>query len=597
MAEIKFNMLEVDLTKGTSQVVDVTEDVKKYLGARGLANKLIWDQVPHGADPLGPDNLLHVGVGPLTGVIGDKTVFSFKSPLTGWAGRSTMSGYFGEELMKAQYNAGILLKGQARNPVYLYIKDDEVEIRDASDLWGKWKQETEVTLRNRLNEETGQIFGVASIGPAGENLVRFANITTEFVHSASKWGCGAVMGSKNLKAIAVRGMKGPLYADHEKVWELFKTYATSPEAALHKLTESRWGHTTSMPSLLRYADEGIKNNHLGYHPIVEASNNLDHYLKYYAWTDGCPGCAAACFVPFFKNSPRGAFGGEFRHDNTGGFNANIMLGYEEMTEISSLIDELGMDGEELGGLVAWAIDLYENGVITQKDLDGIDLQWGSVDTTCELLKKIAYRQGAAPTALAEGFRRAYDVFGKDSEWYAFEVHGCAGPTYDVRNKQGGNGLSYGTSHNGARMGSGLSSALREAATMCNFSMSPFAAIWGSDEEIAQSFLNPVCGWNVSADNIQDIKMRNFYFGRALSLREGYYPSTDDYLPPRAFDETITDKYGTTWVWDKDEFEAAKKEYYVKSLKLTEEGLPPRAELERLGLDFVIPVLEPMNAIG
>ncbi|MFH1487545.1 MAG: aldehyde ferredoxin oxidoreductase N-terminal domain-containing protein [Pseudomonadota bacterium] len=596
MTEIKMSLLEVDLTTKESRVVDVTEEVRLYLGARGLANKLIWDMVPQGADPLGPDNILHVGVGPLTGLIGTKTILSFKSPLTGWAGRSSVSGYFGEEIVKAQYNAGILIRGKAENPVYVYVHDDQVEVRDASELWGKWKQETEVVLRDRLNEETGEIFGVLCIGPAGENLVRYANATTEFVHSASKWGCGAVMGSKNLKAIAVRGTKGPLYADHQKVWEIFSTYAKSSKTALRKLSESRWGHSASMPSLLRYAAEGIKNNHFGYHDIVEKSNYLEHNLKYFAWTDGCPGCAASCFVPFFKNSKRGAFGGEFRHDNTGGFNANIMVGYEEMTEISSLEDELGMDGEELGGLVAWAMDLYEHGIISRDDLGGIDLKWGSVEATCELLKKIAYKEGRAPAALAEGFRRAYDIFGEESKWYGFEVHGCAAPTYDIRNKHVGWGLVYGTSHTGARMGTGISGMLQEAVTCCYFALPPFIQIWGSEHEAYRMLLNAVCGWKLSLDDVRDLALRSYYFNRCVSLREGYHPSKDDTLPPRAFDEPITDKYGTTWVWEKAEFEERKKKFYVEDLKLSEKGLPPRKELERLGLGFVIPELEKMDAV-
>ena len=124
MSEIKFSMLEVDLTQETSRVVNVTQDVKKYLGARGLANKLVWDLVPQGADSFGPDNVLHVGVGPLTGILGTKTVLSFKSPLTGWIGRSSVSGYFGDEIMRTQYNAGILIKGKAKKPIYLYIYND-----------------------------------------------------------------------------------------------------------------------------------------------------------------------------------------------------------------------------------------------------------------------------------------------------------------------------------------------------------------------------------------------------------------------------------------------------------------------------------------
>jgi aldehyde:ferredoxin oxidoreductase len=597
MTEIKFTMLEVDLTNETHRIIDVTDAVGKYLGGRGLANKLIWDMVPPGADPLGTDNILHIGVGPLTGLLGTKTILSFKSPLTNWAGRSTVSGYFGEEIVKTQFNAGILIKGKAKRPVYLYVRDNDVEIRDATALWGKWKQETEVWLRDYLNRQTGEIFGVLCIGPAGENLIRYANASTEFVHSASKWGCGAVMGSKNLKAIAVKGNQGPLYADHGRVWDLFRYYATHRQTALRKLTMSRWGATASPPNLLRYAGEGIKNNHFGNHEVIARSNHLEHQLKYQLWTDGCPGCAASCYVPFFRNNERGAFGGEFRHDDLGGFNANVMIGYEEMVEINALVDELGMDSEELGGIVAWAMDLYENGIITKKDLDGIDLKWGDAGAICELLKKIAYRQGRAPSALADGFRRAYDVFGEKSRWYAFEVHGCAAPTYDVRNKHIGWGLPFGTSHNGARMGTGIEAALREASTACTFAIPPFLQIWGSEEEVDRNFLNAVCGWNLGIADIKDIALRNYYFNRCISLREGYRPAQDDFLPPRAYDEPITDKYGTTWVWGHDEFDAAKRNYYTDTLRLTRNGLPPRDGIKRLGLEFVLPVLEPAGVIG
>ncbi|MBI4285232.1 MAG: hypothetical protein HY670_04960 [Chloroflexi bacterium] len=603
MSEIKINLLEVDLTNRTSRVLDVTEDVKRYLGGKGIGNKLIWDLVPQGADPLGPQNVLHIGVGPLTGLFGTKTILSFVSPLTGWSGRSTVSGNIGDQIMRAQYNAGILLKGKADKPVYLYVYDDKVQVRDAPDLWGQWRQKSEVQLIDRLKRETGELFSVLCIGPAGENMVRYANAITESNHSASKWGCGAVMGSKNLKAIAVRGTKGPLYADHAKVWELFKTYATSPITAARKLEESRWGHLASIPVLLRHAAEGVKNSHFGYHPIVEESDVLAHELKYHIWTIGCPGCAAACKVPFFKNSPRGTFTGEMRHDNNGCFNANILVGFEQMSEISTLLDELGMDGEEAGGLVAWAMDLYERGIITKADLGGIDLKWGSVEATCELLKKIAYKQDKAPAALAEGFRRAYPIFGKEAQYLAMEVHGCSCGTYDIRNQnpilKGPliGSLAYATSHNGARLGGGIQSHLNENATMCLFASPPFRAIWGSEEEAARLFLNAACGWDITADDVKEIELRSYYLNRSVSLKHGYHPQKDDYFPPRAFDEPIKDKYGKTWVWERAQFEKEKKGHYVGALKLTEEGLPPGDGLKRLGLDFIIPVLEPLQAIG
>ena len=126
---------------------------------------------------------------------------------------------------------------------------------------------------------------------------------------------------------------------------------------------------------------------------------------------------------------------------------------------------------------------------------------------------------------------------------------------------------------------------------------PFTEIWGSEEEAVRQFLGAACGWNLTVDDVKDIALRNYYFNRCVSLREGYHPAKDDYLPPRAFDEPISDKYGKTWVWEHAEFETARKNFYRDTLRLTEAGLPPRKELKRLGLDFVIPVLEPMKAIG
>lgn len=589
-------LLDIDLTDETTRITDASGDVARYLGGRGLATKLCWDLIPQGADPLGPNNILHVGVGPITGLVGDKTVFSFKSPLTGWKGRSTMSGYFGRELIYAGYNAGILIRGQASHPVYLYVCDDDIQIRDATNLWGAWKQKTEYELRKKLEQETGECFGVATIGPAGENLVRYANISTEWIHSGSKWGCGAVMGAKNLKAIAIRGTRGPDYHDHHQVWEIFTYYLHHPATATHKYRERRFGHTTSMPTLYQLGWEGIKNNQLGWHDICNQSNYLKHEMKYHIWTDGCPGCATACFVPYFNpNSKWGPVVGEFRHDNAGCFNANILVGYEDMTYIVPLLEELGMDGEEVGGLIAWTMELYDRGIITQQDLGGIDLSWGNVEATCALLKKIAYRKDLG-AILADGYKYAIPHIGQNCEQYAWQVHGCSCATYDLRGLPD-HALSYASSHTGARMGTGFDAQITESATICNFTAIPAREIWGSVNECARQYLNAACGWNLSLDDLQRIALRNFMFERCFSLREGYDPSTDNTIPDRAFTLPITNKYGETYVLDREWFNQALKSYYVVMLQLTEEGLPPRELLTELGLDFVIPVLEPLKGIG
>ena len=296
-------------------------------------------------------------------------------------------------------------------------------------------------------------------------------------------------------------------------------------------------------------------------------------------------------MPFFKNTPRGAFSGELRHGNTSGLCGNAMMGYDEVEEINTLIEELGVDAEDIQGHVAWAMDLYEHGIITKKDLGGIDLKWGDRDATMELIKKIVYKEDPAPAALAEGYRHAIDVFGEESAWYAWKSNANTSiPRYDVRNREHGMPHSYGTGHS-----AGIS--LYDSATMCLFSSFPYNAIWGPPNEVARIFINTVCGWELTPDDINDIARRNDYLSRCVSLREGYHPDRDANLPQRAFDEPVTNKYGKTWVWTKEEWEEEKKNYFINALGLTERGLPPGVDLKRLGLEFVIPALEAFDAVG
>jgi aldehyde:ferredoxin oxidoreductase len=537
--------------------------------------------------------MLHVGVGPVTALIGTKTIFSFKSPLFGWKGRAAMSGYIGRELVNSPFNGGILITGASERPIILSVLDDDVQIRDASKHWGEFKQKAEYTIRKELNEETGEEFAVAVIGPAGENLVRYANVTHEWFHSASKWGVGAVMGSKGLKAIAVRGKKGPDYADHGKVWEIFQHYFNHPAVKAKNYRERRFGHMTSMPNLYYAGGEGVKNNNLGWHEICEKSNAFKHELEYYLWTEGCPGCANPCFVPFYNpTKPYGPVAGEFRHDNTGCFNANIMVGYQEMSYITTLLDELGMDGEELGGIVAWAMELYERGIINKEELGGIDLKWGSVEATDRLMRKIAYREDLGDV-LADGYKYAIPAIGKGCEKYAWQVHWCSCATYDLR-RMPDHAVDYACSHNGARMGTGLRNALSESATVCNFTASPVRSVWGSLEEGIRRYVNAVCGWNITLDDLNEMVLRNYMLERCYCMREGYDPAIHTKIPDRAFEQPINNKIGETFILDREEFANMVKEYNVNALQLTEDGRPRRDLLKELSLDYVLPTLDRLD---
>ena len=254
-----------------------------------------------------------------------------------------------------------------------------------------------------------------------------------------------------------------------------------------------------------------------------------------------------------------------RHGNTCGLCGNAMMGFDEVEEINSLLEELGVDAEDVQGLVAWAMDLYEHGIITRGDLGGIDLKWGDRDAALELLKKIVYKESPAPAALAEGWRHAIDVFGPESEayaWYSSANQSTA--RYEPRSKQHGLGLSQGTGHGG---GNGLF----DAATMCLFSAFAFFEIWGSPQEVARTFIAAAAGWEYSLEQINDITQRINYFSRCISMREGFHPEKHAFISPRAFTEPVTNKYGQTSVWKKDEWEEARKNHYLKALETHRKG--------------------------
>ena len=423
MSETKFNLLEIDLSTGEKQVTEVTREMRAYCGGRGLGAKLLWDRVPPGTDPLSPQNILYFGVGPLTGFVGSVTNVSALSPLTLLRGQSNMNGHFGIELIYAGYNAGLVLKGRADRPVYLYIKNNDVEIRDAAHLWGRYNPDHQETLRAELRKDLDdQNFRIAAIGPAGEHLVRNASIDHDFYHHAARLGMGAVMGSKNVKAIAVKGSKAPPYQRPDLIYRVLLKYLR--EGWEERVTNRRWGHTVSMPARYYKTTEGIKNKQLGWDPLCDLSNPLKLEQGAKLWSDACNLCQVGCKVPYLRRKPPFAPTiGEIRHDNAGGWNANVLVaGYDPQTYLSTYLDVLGLDSEDVSGVVAWMMECYDRGLVTREDLDGIDLTWGNVEAICRLLKKIAFREGIGDR-LAEGLKLAPGRMEKADKRYAMSHKG------------------------------------------------------------------------------------------------------------------------------------------------------------------------------
>ena len=593
MAEMNFAMLEVDLTNKKTKTVDITNEVRSFVGGRTVGAKILWDRVPRGADPLGEENVLYVGIGPITGFLGSVTNFSAKSPLTLLKGHANMNGHFGQELIYAGYNGGILITGKSDNPVYLFIRDDAAEIRDASHLWGKSGVEAQHLLEKELKQEMNdQNMRCALIGPAGENLVRNADICHDFYHHAARLGMGAVMGSKRLKAIALKGTRPPQYIHPDRLFSILKKVFHSQEARLHKAMHRRWGHMPSMPERYYKTTEGVKNKQLGWDPICDLSNPVRHEQEYKLWNDACQGCFVGCKVPYLKHDPLlGPCAGELRHDNGGGWNANVMIpGFEVQAYLSSYVDHLGLDSEDVSGVVAWMMECFQRGLITREDLGGIDLAWGDLEAICRLLKKIVYREGIGNT-LAEGLKIAPRKIGKGTEAYAMTYKGTAITSYEPRGSMADALALACTAVGELHGGRGIPERIMcDSLTTCAFLRRMLKAVFGSMTSWAVPMLNAACGWELTSEDWDTTVLRAATMERCVSMREGYVPARDDILPRRFFEETIYNKYGEAKILNREQFLEERSAFY-RLCGLRDNGIPSKELLEELGLEFTIPVLE------
>ncbi len=587
---MKFNMLEINLSTNEKKVVDVSQDIRQYIGGRTYGAKLMWDRIPQGADPLGPENILYIGGGPITGFLGAVTSFNAKSPLTLMGGTSHMNGHFGIELIYAGYNSGILITGKSPKPVYLYIKNDDVEIRDASHLWGKQNLAAQQVLHQELRKELDdQNFRILTIGPAGEHLVRNAAISHGLYHFAARLGMGAVMGSKNLKAIAVRGTKSPDYHNPKEIYGLITRF--HHDARFKKAQDRRWGHNLSIVGRYYNTIEGIKNKQLGWDSICDLSNPLVLEQQFKLWNDSCNLCHTGCKVPSFRMTPPlGPTAGELRHDNAGGWDANVMLqGYDVQVYLTPYVDELGLDSEDVSGVVAWMMECYQRGLISKDELGGIDLTWGNLPAICKLLKKIAYREGIGDI-LAEGLKLAPPKLKKEMAQYAMTGKGVAITSYEPRGSlQDAIDLAVvpvGELHAGRGIPKRV---ILDSLTLCAFLRHNVQEVFGLDKFI-RDMLHGACGWDVSQEEWLDIVRRGAYMERCYCLREGYVPVRDDVMPDRFFEETIYNKYGEPKVLKREEFMDKREKTYL-SFELNRNGIPPKENLIKLGMEFVIPTLE------
>jgi aldehyde:ferredoxin oxidoreductase len=445
-------ILEVDLGTEKMGTFSVKEEDKiRFLGGSGLAAKIFFDIFNTDFEPLSPENPLMVISGPVVGTQFPGTsrfAVCGKSPLTGIWGEGTCGGNFGPELKFAGVD-GIIFKGASPTPVYLLIEDDKIELRDAKDLWGMDNYSLIDLLKERHGKEREP--KVLSIGPAGENLVRFAAICNDKGDFIGRTGMGALMGSKRLKALVIKGTKKVEISYPEEYATLRKLLVAKSRDAVVAQSFRSMGTDAGMDLGMMTGDVPIKNWTIG--EDFELSANLggpSMTEKYLTRNHACSFCPIACKRivkvndgPFKTEEGPGpeyetcaAFGTLIMNDNLAG-----------VIKANEWCNRYGMDTISCGATIALAMEAYEKGLISKKDTDGVDLTWGNIQDVIELLHRIAKKEGIG-AILSEGSREAAKRLGKGAETFSVEVKGLEAPMHDPRGFHG-MGLAYMTSIRGA----------------------------------------------------------------------------------------------------------------------------------------------------
>lgn len=605
--------LEVDLSAETVEDTTFDESVlRQYIGGRGLAAKILWDRLGdrwEEVDPLGPENILLFLTGPLTGYYpGARTCVSGKSPQSNGIIGSTVAGEFPVELRCAGYD-GVIVTGRASNPVYIYVKDGEGEIRDASHVWGKGRTETVRTLNREIRGELGKKYprygewkepGILYIGPAAENKARPTAVLAKWAHGAGYGGYGAVMGSKNLKAVVAKGT-GPLpeAADMERISDLIDRVS---KACYRNDGFRRWG-TGAAGYTVGYdtSSEPVRNWQEEWHD--EKSFGVDRFeervwVKRY-WGDF--GCPTTCLkVAFVKTGPfKGAIADNPDYELQAYLGTNLgIFTPEENVYVTDVIEDLGFCGIQGGNILGFAAELYQRGILTKKDLGGIEPKWGDAKAFAELAKMIAYRKGIGDV-LAEGTYRAAlkisETKGVDVMPYAVHAKGVAIGAHGTRS-----GLDYTTplsypcssqagDHTSVAAlpidgpNSELTVALMDSAVLCWFN------VFAAPRNIVFDFIEAVTGWRVRPREWYGTMARRIiHIQRAAMLLGGpdarWNPKFDDDIPPR-FYEPLPSGHKAGQATSRTKVEEMKAEYYHR-IGWGKRGRPRKTELKRLGLEDV-----------
>ena len=606
-------ILRVNLTKKTIVTEDLPEKlIRDYIGGAGFGIKFLLDETDPNAEALGPDNKLIFAVGPFTGVdvpCASRVMITAKSPLTGAVGMTTSGGYFPAEMKFAGFDI-IIIEGKSEEPAFIWINEGKASIISAKEIWGTSTPDCQQMIKDKLKDQNIRI---ACIGQAGENLSLMASIINE-KHAAGRKGLGAVMGSKNLKAIALRGTKPVHIADNDSFKKARMTMLEEMKASPVMFTAfPKFGTSMSVDSKSALGIFPLKNYaETGEHdltPDIGLKTSLSRNIS----RETCYKCPVGCAqVKLAKKQPFTGMVGMPEYETYYSFGGTTMVdNIDAVIAADRICDDLGMDTISVGVAIGFAMELMEKGILTKADTDGIDLSFGNAEAMVEVVRKIGFREGIGDL-LADGVKAAAQKIGGGAEKYAMHVKGLELPAYDVRGAKA-HALNFATSYTGADHNRGFAvqelvsipipfpvedrfSTVRKAeltkwnqdvraaccdsAPMCCFVLD--AAVAGICLENTANLLTSITGLDFSPEEVYTVGERCTNAARLFNLRAGFKQADDD-LPVRLKTEAIKAGASKGAIVPREELEGMLDEYY-QLRGWTKEGIPTQEKLHELGLD-------------
>lgn len=609
-------LLRINLTLKTIIEEPLSADIqRRYLGGSGFVIRYLIKELNAGIDPLGPDNKIIIATGPVTGahIMGSgRHSLGAKSPMTGGIALSQVGEYWGVELKKAGYDM-LIIEGEADKPVYLYINDGRAELKDASHLWGKETRETQAMIRNELKDEK---IRVSMIGPGAERLIAYGCIMCGLYDAAGRGGLGAVMGSKRLKAIAVKGTGKIRVADEKKLNALHKYLASTIDQTGILKGWKDAGTGFDMDKGVETGDVPVRNWRDGDFPTVKKITGVTLRDTIGSGMEGCFFCPIRCkkkakFEEPYSHDP--AYGGP-EYETLGALGSN--LGIDDLKAIvkgNELCNAASIDTISAGGVIAFCMEAFERGLLTKDETDGIEMTWGNADTMLTCIQKIIKRDGFGDI-LARGINHVAKWVGKGSEEFAMQVKGLDPGQHEPRlmpsmglgfmvnphgadhclnvhdtvfaSKEGLRSLNPLGFHDPVPMNEigprkvamfkveYLRQELTDCIAICHLSSA--LASWDTLTQIVDA----VTGWGTGIVELMRIQERILTAARLFNVREGF-TDEDDKLPPRFFEPKTSGALSNRRL-DREEMERAKR-YFYRLMGWDDKGMPLPERVEELGI--------------